>query len=146
MDWPVTFETGVPDLVQNSKDEEGFGGQSVKHNSFKYFFRRALVGERLNKWLKLVSMVVPVTLNENKDKFLWRLGKNGPFSTQSLYKEIVKPEKAGGKDLFWKAKLPLKIKIPLWYLIKKGVLLRKDNLLKRGRKGDVTVVFVVLKR
>ena len=102
--------------------------------------------ERLSEWLDLVALVVPAMLNENKDKFLWRLGKNGPFSTQSLYKEIVKPEKAGGKDLFWKAKLPLKIKIPLWYLIKKGVLLRKDNLLKRGWKEDVTVVFLVLKR
>ena len=42
MDWPVTFETGVPDLVQNSKDEEGFGGQSAKHNSFKYFVQKGI--------------------------------------------------------------------------------------------------------
>jgi hypothetical protein len=37
--------------------------------------------------------------------------------------------------VFWKAKLPLKIKIFLWYL-KRGVLLTKDNLMKRGWKGD----------
>jgi hypothetical protein len=37
--------------------------------------------------------------------------------------------------VFWKAKLPLKIKIFLWYL-KRWVVLTKDNLMKRGWKGD----------
>jgi hypothetical protein len=37
--------------------------------------------------------------------------------------------------VFWKAKLPLKIKIFLWYL-KGGAILIKDNLLKRRWKGD----------
>jgi hypothetical protein len=79
-------------------------------------FRRALVGERLSEWLDLVALVVPVTLNENKDKFLWQLRKNGSFSTQALYRESMKSVRTGGKDSFWKAKLPLKIKIFLWYL------------------------------
>lgn len=98
-------------------------------------FRRALVGERLSEWLDLVALVVPVTLNENKDKFLWQLRKNGSFSTQTLNRESMKSVRTGGKDPFWKAKLPLKIKIFLWYL-KRGVLLTKDNLLKRGWNGE----------
>jgi hypothetical protein len=44
-------------------------------------------------------------------------------------------ERIAGKELFSKAKIPLKIKISLWYL-KSGVRLTKDNLLKRGWKGD----------
>ena len=92
-------------------------------------FRRALVGERLKEWLNLVAMVVPitlsenkdkfvwqVTLSENKDKFVWQLSKNGCFSTQVLYKECMKSWRTDEKDLFWKAKLPLKINIFLWYL------------------------------
>ena len=66
--------------------------------------------------LNLVSLVAPANLNGNKDRFLWRLRKNGEFSTQSLYRKIMKKETFGGKKLFWKAKLPLKIKIFLWYI------------------------------
>jgi hypothetical protein len=76
-----------------------------------------------------------VSLNNDRDKFIWQIGKNRVFSTQSLYREIMKSEKTAGKELFWKARLPLKIKIFLWYL-KRGVILTKDNLLKRRWKGD----------
>ena len=34
------------------------------------FRRTLLVGERLDDWLNLVSLVVPFNLNENKDRFL----------------------------------------------------------------------------
>jgi len=47
----------------------------------------------------------------------------------------MKWERTSKKELFWKARLPLKIKIFLWYL-KRGVILTKDNLLKRKWKGD----------
>ena len=57
------------------------------------------------------------------------------FSTQSLYGEIMKKDRIVGKEIFWKTKTPLKIKIFLWYL-KRGVVLTKDNLLKRRWKGD----------
>jgi hypothetical protein len=96
-------------------------------------FRRGLAGERLNEWLKLVSLVLPVNLNNDKDSFIWQIKKNGVFSTQSLYRELMKREKISGNEVFWKAKLPLKIKIFLWYL-KKGVILTKDNLSKRRWK------------
>jgi hypothetical protein len=36
--------------------------------------------------------------------------ENGMFSTQSLYREILSTDKTEGKHLFWRAKLPLKIK------------------------------------
>ena len=45
-------------------------------------FRRALVGEMLDGWFNLVSLVVSDNLNGNKDKSLWRSRKNGEFSTQ----------------------------------------------------------------
>jgi hypothetical protein len=92
------------------------------------------VGDRLNEWLKLVSLVLQVSLNNDKDNFIWQI-KNRVFSTQSLYREIMKSEKTSRKRLFWKAKLPLKIKFFLWYL-KRGVILTKDNLLKRRWKED----------
>lgn len=39
--------------------------------------------------------------------------------------------------MFWKAKLPLKI----IFFLKRGVVLTKDNLLKRGGKGDTKCSF-----
>ena len=35
----------------------------------------------------------------------------------------------------WRAKLPMKIKVFMWYL-KKGVILTKDNLAKRNWEGN----------
>lgn len=67
------------------------------------------VRSRLDDWLNLVS--VPINLDRNKDRFLWQLRKNGDFSTQSLYREIMKNELFCAKKLFSKGKLPLKIKI-----------------------------------
>jgi hypothetical protein len=40
----------------------------------------------------------------------------------------------------WKLKVPLKIKIFMWYL-KRGVVLTKDNLIRRNWKGDKKCVF-----
>jgi hypothetical protein len=40
----------------------------------------------------------------------------------------------------WKLKVPLKIKIFMWYLIK-GVVLTKDNLAKRNWHGNKKCVF-----
>jgi hypothetical protein len=42
--------------------------------------------------------------------------------------------------LLWKLKLPLKIKIFLWYL-GRGVILTKDNLAKRGWKDSLNCSF-----
>lgn len=82
----------------------------VKFPTLNISFRRALVSEKLDDWLNLVSLVVPINLNGNKDMFLWRMRKNGEFFTQSLYRETIKKEMNGGKYLFGKAKLPIKNK------------------------------------
>ena len=58
------------------------------------------MGERLSEWLDLVALVVPAMLNENKDKSLWQLRKNGSVSTQALYRESMKSVRTGGKDPF----------------------------------------------
>jgi len=46
--------------------------------------------------------------------------------------------------LIWKLKLPLKIKIFLWYLYMR-VVLTKDNLARRYRQGEGIVAFVLLR-
>jgi hypothetical protein len=47
----------------------------------------------------------------------------------------MKEVRVRGNEFFWKAKIPLKIKFILWYL-KRGVILTKDNLVRRKWMGD----------
>jgi len=45
----------------------------------------------------------------------------------------------------WRVKLPLKIKIFLWFL-KKGVILTKDNLAKKiGKEANIAASAVILR-
>jgi hypothetical protein len=44
------------------------------------------------------------------------------------------------KNVVWKLKLPLKVKIFVWYL-QKGVVLTKDNLVRRHWKGSLKCCF-----
>jgi hypothetical protein len=38
----------------------------------------------MNEWLKLVSLVLPVSLNIDKDSFIWQI-KKMEFSPHNLY-------------------------------------------------------------
>ena len=40
-------------------------------------FRRALVGEKLEMWIKLVSEIMQVGLENTKDQFVWMVNKKG---------------------------------------------------------------------
>jgi hypothetical protein len=90
------------------------------------------VGELWEDWLDLVGKVMAVSLTEHRDCFLWTANKT--FSAKNLYNDIILRVGARANCWAWKAKLPLKIKIFLWFL-KNGVVLTKDNLVKRRWKG-----------
>nr|ABF96840.1 retrotransposon protein, putative, LINE subclass [Oryza sativa Japonica Group] len=92
-------------------------------------------GSYLKAWLEVVSKVISIKLTEQNGTFLWEIQKNGRFSVNSMYKAIMYREVVPKKDMIWKLRIPLKIKIFLWYL-KNGVILTKDNLAKRKWKGD----------
>ncbi|WVZ85024.1 hypothetical protein U9M48_031988, partial [Paspalum notatum var. saurae] len=114
-------------------------------------FRRALVGDRLQKWKELVSEIALVQLDDQPDSFKWNLSKHGCFTVNSMYRHLVSKHGCFTVNsmyrhlvnqtalplnkFLWKLKLPLKIKIFVWFLFK-GVILTKDNLLKRHWTGD----------
>ena len=83
--------------------------------------------------------ILQVQLDDQKDCFSWSLS-NKTFSVQSMYKDIMKDDGVPQQCITWKVKLPLKIKIFLWYL-NKGVILTKDNLVKRRWKGNTSCSF-----
>jgi len=77
-------------------------------------------------------MVVDVKLTNRRDPFVWRLHQNGSFTVKSMYRALLG---LPYNNIIWKLKLPLKIKVFLWYLYK-GVILTKDNIARRHWQGD----------
>ena len=57
-----------------------------------------------------------------------------------MYKRIVNQIAMPRNKALWKLKVPLKVKIFVWFLIK-GVILTKDNFLKWNWKGDEKCYF-----
>jgi hypothetical protein len=70
-----------------------------------------------------------MTLNDQSDMFAWSLHQNGCFTVHSLYLAIIANGAVRTNKQIWWLKVPLKIKIFMWYL-RKEVVLTKDNLAK----------------
>ena len=67
--------------------------------------------------------------------FIWNLTKSGSFTVRSFYLNSLSEHPPFRHKMIWKLKIPLKIKIFLWYL-QRGVVLTKDNLAKKNWKGS----------
>jgi hypothetical protein len=57
------------------------------------------------------------------------------FSVKSMYSHLIDASAPFRHKKIWKLKIPLKIKIFLWYL-QKGVILTKDNLARKNWRGS----------
>jgi hypothetical protein len=75
-----------------------------------------------------------VNLSTESDRFCWKLNDLGVFSVKSLYLDLMNGHTTVLRKYLWKFKIPLKIKILMWFLNSK-VLLAKDNLAKRNWNG-----------
>ena len=62
-------------------------------------------------------------LNDGMDLFLWNLHENGLFILKSMYKHLVNNNNNVTQEIL-RMKIPLKIKISMWY-VKRGVILKK---------------------
>ena len=97
------------------------------------------MGDKLHNWLRMVHMLLNINLQLGRDTFTWFLQANGCFMVHSMYKNLVNSGVKVSQEI-WKAKIPLKIKIFMWYL-KRGVLLTKDNLARRNWIGSKVCSF-----
>ena len=103
-------------------------------------FRRALTGNKWNSWLHLVNRLMDVQLTQQLDTFKWNLTKSKSFTVKSLYLDLLNGHTRFLRKYIWKMKVPLKIKIFMWFLNRK-VLLTKDNLTKRNWNGSKKCCF-----
>lgn len=106
-------------------------------------FRRALVGDKLVAWNELVLRLASIQLTEGQDTFRWSLHQHGKFSVHSMYRALINGMVFPINRYLWKLKIPLKIKIFLWFLLN-GVILTKDNLAKRQWNGSTKCCFCSL--
>jgi hypothetical protein len=79
-------------------------------------------------------MVDRIQLTKEKDRVKWKIGTFGQFRVKDLYLQM-RAEGSFPQKFLWKTKIPMKVKIFLWLMIKCSVL-TKDNLLRRGWTGD----------
>lgn len=73
-------------------------------------FRRALVGEKLRMWIKLVSDVMHVGLEDTEDQLVWKVNEKAGFSVMSMYRDLMMSNCFPEKNISWKLRVPLKIK------------------------------------
>lgn len=107
--------------------------------SIKY--RRTLLGESLLLWQQLDHDCSKVKLSNVCDKLVWRLTPSGVFfSVKSFYNSLRNQSFCFPFRFIWGVRLPLRVKIFLW-LVLKGRILTKDNLLHQGWSGDKACVF-----
>uniref|UniRef100_A0A8I6XUJ7 Reverse transcriptase zinc-binding domain-containing protein n=1 Tax=Hordeum vulgare subsp. vulgare TaxID=112509 RepID=A0A8I6XUJ7_HORVV len=118
-------------IAQRKEDYISMVLQSVPLNMQ---FRRALVGARWDAWLHLVRRLMQVQLSNHTDNVRWILAANGVFSVKSMYLDLINTGTLSRSLKIWNIKVPLKIKVFMWF-IHKGVILTKDNLIKRRWRG-----------
>jgi hypothetical protein len=107
---------------------------SFTENGLNISFRRNLHGDKWLSWLDLVERLMDIQLTDEKDTFIWKLTDSGQFSVRSLYAELLNGNTRFLRKYLWKIKVPLKIRIFMWFLNRKEIL-TKDNLTKRNWNG-----------
>lgn len=88
----------------------------------------------MKQWEELKKLVDEVELIESKDRVSWLLNSKNKFVVKELYLFLKSSPLFGFRGI-WKLKLPLKIRVFLWLMIKNSIL-TKDNLIRRGWTGN----------
>jgi hypothetical protein len=82
-------------------------------------FRRTLSDNKWEAWLHLLQRLILVNLTEDQDVFGWKLTISSLFSIKSVYADMMNGHTVFLRKYIWKIKVPLNIKIFMWFLYKK---------------------------
>ena len=81
-----------------------------------------------------------VQLAHQPDQLRWKLTRSGEFMEKSMYIDVINSSVIPSSKHVWKVKVPLKIKVFMWF-VHKQVILTKDNLVKRNWTGSTRCSF-----
>ena len=127
----LSFKVKYTSLYNIVRDPHATVTRVMATSPLNVSFRRALVDNKLVEWHNLVAQIAYVEMVEGSDTFRWNLTKSGLYYVQSLYLHLINTQPLFQHKMIWKLKIPLKIKIFLWYL-QRGVVLTKDNLARKN--------------
>jgi hypothetical protein len=85
-------------------------------------FPRVLSGSKWTAWWQLCRKLMMVNLNEHDDRFVWNLTTNGLFTVKLMHEDLICDHTPFLRKYLWKVKIPLKIKIFMWFLSNKVLL------------------------
>jgi len=128
-----------PVLYEIRQDKSIFVHTFVQKHA-QLLFSRWLPPILFDSWLSLVDEVYSYPFDNYNDEISWRLGKDGRFTTRSVYDMLTSDDSGHSFKSIWRAKLPHRFKVFLWLLENKGVL-TKDNLIRRNWQGDPSCYF-----
>jgi hypothetical protein len=103
-------------------------------------FQQFLTQNNLELWHNLVGRIMGVELNNLNGVFIWNLHQHGQYLVRSLYMAQINNGTTHMNKQIWRLRIPLKIKIFMWYT-KKEVVLIKDNLARRNWDGSKQCCF-----
>ena len=131
----MPFKVMYPSIYNIVRDPHATVAKVMATSPHNLSFRRALVDNKLLKWHNLVAQITQVELVNGSDTFRWNLTTSGSYLVRSWYSHLINTHPPFRHKMIWKLKIPLKIKIFLWYL-QRGVVLTKDNLAKKNWSGS----------
>jgi hypothetical protein len=129
------FKVKYPSIYNIVRDSHATVAKVMATSPLQVSFRRALVDNKLLEWQNLVAQCAHVNLVDEPDNFKWNMTTSRSYTVRSLYLHLIDRNPPFRHKSIWKLKIPLKIKIFLWYL-QKGVILTKDNLAKKNWTGS----------
>jgi hypothetical protein len=135
----VSLADKFPGLYEISKEQQ-CSVEFMKLRNWRLSFRRWLHEDLQCQLRRLFDIVCRYDVNSEKDRARWDWEKSGSFSVKSTYKHLCDHEFGPSFKKFWKAKIPLKIKVFLW-LVSQNAILTRDNLVKRKWKGSTMCAF-----
>jgi hypothetical protein len=110
----VSISYPLPDC----KEKERYSGKCVKICPLNISFRRAIVGNNLALWHDLVGRLAHISFTSEKDRLKWTLTPYGVFTVRSMYRALINNGIIFNNKFIWKLKLPFKVKIFVWCLLK----------------------------
>lgn len=81
-----------------------------------------------------------IHLSDEPDSIHWKLSMNGVFSVKSIYLDLIDSGPILKSLHIWKIKVPLRIKIFMWF-VDKEVIRTKGNLAKQRWEGSKRCYF-----
>jgi hypothetical protein len=129
-----------PSLYNIVRRKNALVAEVLTNRPLNLEFRRSLTGNKWAAWIDLVQRLMSISLSDEKDALVWRLTTSGSFSVKSMYADYMNGHTIFLRKYIWKLKIPLKVRIFMWFLHKK-VILTKDNLARRNWNGCKKCVF-----